>query len=164
MKNKNGLIAATLLAGLAVILGAFGAHGLKTLVSPLQIETFKTGVQYHFYHALAMALAVIISQYIDNQNISYADIGTTFPNLRSFALIDLKTDPSVSSFVRLDLSKNQYVFYSNVMNELTGEQLDVLKTHWQVVHILRGGQVEVILYKKRAAQRPRNPISMTSKF
>lgn len=69
MKNKNGLVAATLLAGLAVILGAFGAHGLKTLVSPLQIETFKTGVQYHFYHALAMALAVIISQYIDNQNI-----------------------------------------------------------------------------------------------
>lgn len=69
MKNKNGLIAATLLAGLAVILGAFGAHGLKTLVSPLQIETFKTGVQYHFYHALAMSLAVIISQYIDNQNI-----------------------------------------------------------------------------------------------
>lgn len=69
MKNKNGLIAATLLAGLAVILGAFGAHGLKTLVSPLQIETFKTGVQYHFYHALAMVLAILISQYIDNQNI-----------------------------------------------------------------------------------------------
>ncbi len=69
MKNKNALLVATLLAALAVILGAFGAHGLKTLVSPLQIETFKTGVQYHFYHALAMALAVIISQYFDNQNI-----------------------------------------------------------------------------------------------
>ena len=69
MKNKNWLVAATLLAGLAVVLGAFGAHGLKTLISPLQIETYKTGVQYHFYHALAMALAVVVSQYIDNQNI-----------------------------------------------------------------------------------------------
>lgn len=69
MKNKNWLVAATLLAGLAVILGAFGAHGLKTLVSPLQIETFKTGVQYHFYHALAMAVAVLISQFIDNKSI-----------------------------------------------------------------------------------------------
>ncbi len=69
MKNKNWLVAATLLAGLAVILGAFGAHGLKTLVSPLQIETFKTGVQYHYYHALAMAIAVLISQFIDNKSI-----------------------------------------------------------------------------------------------
>ena len=69
MKNKNWLVAATLLSGLAVILGAFGAHGLKTLVSPLQVETFKTGVQYHFYHALAIALAVLISQFIDNQSI-----------------------------------------------------------------------------------------------
>ncbi len=94
-------------------------------------------------------------QFIDSQKISYGDIGTAFPNLRSFALIDLKTDPlpkeffeSVSSFARLDLNKNSYVFYSNVMNELTGEELDELKTHWHVVHILRGGQIEVILYKK----------------
>ena len=69
MKNKNWLVAATLLAGLAVVLGAFGAHGLKTLVSPIQIKTFKTGVQYHFYHALAIAVAVLISQFIDSQNI-----------------------------------------------------------------------------------------------
>ncbi len=69
MKNKNWLVAATLLAGSAVVLGAFGAHGLKTSVSPQQIETFKTGVQYHFYHAMAIALAVVISQFTDNQNI-----------------------------------------------------------------------------------------------
>ena len=87
-------------------------------------------------------------QFIDSQKINYGDIGTAFPNLRPFALIDLKIDPSVSSFARLDLNKNRYVFYSNVMNELTGEELDELKKHWQVVHILRGGQVEVILYKK----------------
>lgn len=69
MKNKNWLVAATLLAGLAVVLGAFGAHGLKTLVAPMQVDTFKTGVQYQFYHALAIALAVLISQFVDNQNI-----------------------------------------------------------------------------------------------
>jgi uncharacterized membrane protein YgdD (TMEM256/DUF423 family) len=67
MKNKNWLIAAFLLCALAVALGAFGAHGLKRLVSPVQIETFKTGVQYHFYHALAIAIAVIVSQFFDNQ-------------------------------------------------------------------------------------------------
>ena len=87
-------------------------------------------------------------QFIDNQKINYSDIGSAFPNLRSLQLVDLKTDPSVSDFARLDLNKNRYVFYSNVMNELTGAELDELRNHWQVVHILRGGQIEVILYKK----------------
>ena len=72
MKNKNWLITAFLLCGLAVALGAFGAHGLKRLVSPLQIETFKTGVQYHFYHAFAIALAAIVSQFADSQQIRRA--------------------------------------------------------------------------------------------
>jgi uncharacterized membrane protein YgdD (TMEM256/DUF423 family) len=72
MKNKNWFVTAFILCGLAVTLGAFGAHGLKRLVSPLQIETFKTGVQYHFYHAFAIALAAIVSQYNDNQRIRRA--------------------------------------------------------------------------------------------
>lgn len=69
MKNKNWLVAATLLAGLAVILGAFGAHGLKTLVAPQQVEAFRTGVQYQFYHAVAIILAALISQFTDSPNI-----------------------------------------------------------------------------------------------
>lgn len=72
MNNRNWLIVAVLHAAVAVMLGAFGAHGLKTLVAPQQIETFKTGVQYHFYHALGIALAVIVSQFIDNQRIRAA--------------------------------------------------------------------------------------------
>lgn len=47
------------LGALAVGLGAFGAHGLKGRVEagtldPLLLEAFKTGVQYHFYHTLAL--------------------------------------------------------------------------------------------------------------
>ncbi len=70
MKNRNWLVTAFILCGLAVALGAFGAHGLKRLVSPLQIETFKTGVQYHFYHAFAIALAVIVSQFTDDKRVN----------------------------------------------------------------------------------------------
>ncbi|OBX23128.1 MULTISPECIES: DUF423 domain-containing protein [Bizionia] len=36
----------------AVILGAFGAHGLQSLIAPEQIATFETGVRYQMYHAL----------------------------------------------------------------------------------------------------------------
>ena len=67
MKNKNWLVTASLLAGLAVAAGAFGAHGLKKLVEPQFVDTFKTGAQYQFYHALAIGFTTIISQFIDNQ-------------------------------------------------------------------------------------------------
>jgi len=41
-------------AGLGVILGAFGAHGLKSRVSADLLVIFETGVRYHMYHALAL--------------------------------------------------------------------------------------------------------------
>ena len=88
-------------------------------------------------------------QYIDNQNISRSEVGTAFPNLRSSKLVDLTDTPSVKDFARLDFSKNTYIFYSNVMNEFSAEELDTLKNQWQSVQILRGGQIEVILYKKK---------------
>jgi uncharacterized membrane protein YgdD (TMEM256/DUF423 family) len=44
------------LAGLAVLLGAFGAHGLESRLSPEMLEIFETGVRYHFYHALGLCV------------------------------------------------------------------------------------------------------------
>jgi len=50
--NKHIVITALILGVLAVILGAFGAHGLTELVDPEAIKTFETGVRYQTYHAL----------------------------------------------------------------------------------------------------------------
>jgi uncharacterized membrane protein YgdD (TMEM256/DUF423 family) len=41
---------------LAVVLGAFGAHALKTRVGPDELEIWRTGVQYQIIHALALVL------------------------------------------------------------------------------------------------------------
>lgn len=41
-------------AMLAVLLGAFGAHGLRNLVSPAELATYHTGVEYHFYAAFGL--------------------------------------------------------------------------------------------------------------
>jgi uncharacterized membrane protein YgdD (TMEM256/DUF423 family) len=41
-------------AGLGVAAGAFGAHGLEGRVSPDRLDTFRTGVAYQMYHALAL--------------------------------------------------------------------------------------------------------------
>ncbi len=40
----------------AVVLGAFGAHGLKTRIAPELMQVYRTGVEYHFYHAFGMIL------------------------------------------------------------------------------------------------------------
>ena len=41
-------------AGLAVALGAFGAHALKARLSPQMLAVFETGVRYQMFHALAL--------------------------------------------------------------------------------------------------------------
>lgn len=50
--NKTILITGLIFGLLAVILGAFGAHGLKKVLGPEEINTFETGVKYQMYHAL----------------------------------------------------------------------------------------------------------------
>ena len=46
---------------LAVSLGAFAAHGLSSRLSEQLLANFQTGVQYHMYHALALAGVGILS-------------------------------------------------------------------------------------------------------
>lgn len=47
---------------LAVAIGAFGAHGLKGKISADMLAVYSTGVQYHFYHTLALlAVALFMS-------------------------------------------------------------------------------------------------------
>ncbi len=58
--HKNSLILASILLAAAVALGAFGAHGLKELVPPQAVNSFETGVRYHFYHSFAILAAAII--------------------------------------------------------------------------------------------------------
>lgn len=53
---RTSLLAGTGLLALAVIIGAFGAHGLKSIVTPEKLVTFETGVRYHFYHAFGLVL------------------------------------------------------------------------------------------------------------
>ena len=44
-------------AGTAVALGAFGAHGLRGILSPEMLAVYETGVRYQMYHALALVAA-----------------------------------------------------------------------------------------------------------
>jgi uncharacterized membrane protein YgdD (TMEM256/DUF423 family) len=67
MTNANFLRIAALFGALAVGIGAFGAHGLKPHLSDYQITIFEKGVQYQFYHTLALlAVGLLLQQMPDN--------------------------------------------------------------------------------------------------
>ena len=52
--NRKILVTAALFGILAVILGAFAAHGLENLVTTEELDSFQTGVRYQMYHALLL--------------------------------------------------------------------------------------------------------------
>jgi len=54
--NRTIFLTGIVFGVLAVILGAFGAHGLEKLVEADAINTFETGVKYQMYHALFLLL------------------------------------------------------------------------------------------------------------
>ena len=49
------------------MLGAFGAHALKEVISPEMLLVFETGVRYQFLHSIAIILVAAMLRYIDEQ-------------------------------------------------------------------------------------------------
>lgn len=47
---------------LAVILGAFGAHGLETRLAARQLASYQTGVTYQLLHSLGLVLVGVVAQ------------------------------------------------------------------------------------------------------
>lgn len=54
------LLIGSILGGLAVAAGAFGAHALTGKVSDRAIEIFETGARYQMYHAIALLLVALL--------------------------------------------------------------------------------------------------------
>jgi hypothetical protein len=129
------------------LIALFGLASGNFWVYPQPIST---GWDATLAHLPYYELRNEMRQFIDNQQINYYDIGSAFPNQRDFETTDLKKkDPSVSDhFSTYNLSKNRFVFYSNIMNEFSDADLIELKTNWRVIKSLKKGKVEVILFEK----------------
>jgi uncharacterized membrane protein YgdD (TMEM256/DUF423 family) len=69
---KRSLLTATTLLALAVAIGAFGAHGLKQMVTAEKLITFETGVRYHFYHSLGLLLLGVLQQLVPTINLRFS--------------------------------------------------------------------------------------------
>ena len=59
-RHNTWIVVGTCFACLAVILGAFAAHGLKSKISTEDLAIFETGVRYQMYHSLGLILLGLI--------------------------------------------------------------------------------------------------------
>lgn len=57
----NWIVTAAATLALAVVFGAFGAHGLEERLDPYSLDVYKTGVLYHFFHGFGLlAIPVLV--------------------------------------------------------------------------------------------------------
>ena len=96
MLSKLWMTAGSFFGFFGVVLGAFGAHGLKNILSDKSLAIYQTAVQYQMIHALVLlALGIWTSQ---NSLIHSAACGYSFivgivlfsGSLYSLALTDIK--------------------------------------------------------------------------
>ncbi|MBD3581965.1 DUF423 domain-containing protein [Flavobacterium selenitireducens] len=59
--DRKLLVAGSFFGMTAIVLGAFGAHALKEVLTPDQLQTFETGVKYQMYHALLLLMVGVFS-------------------------------------------------------------------------------------------------------
>jgi uncharacterized membrane protein YgdD (TMEM256/DUF423 family) len=86
---------------LAVALGAFGAHSLRSQISPSDLQIWKTAVDYQFYHTLALVFLSTFSRFkrgLINLSFWFFTLGIIFfsGSLYLLAIKSLIAGPAVS--------------------------------------------------------------------
>lgn len=75
MRAKHTILAAGISGALAVMIGAFGAHGLKDMLTESgRMATFETAVKYQFFHTLALFMLGLLMLRVPSKVFSYAVI------------------------------------------------------------------------------------------
>ncbi len=70
--DKSTLVKGATLGCVAVIFGALGAHALKSLLTPDQLNSFETGVKYQMYHAILLVSIAFLTKKSASKYISTA--------------------------------------------------------------------------------------------
>lgn len=86
MTAENSIKMAILFCLSAVILGAFGAHALKEVLSESQLSSFQTGVRYQFFHGLAILILSFNMNYFTKRLSSIIKIMSAGIILFSFSI------------------------------------------------------------------------------
>jgi len=61
---KKMLVTGVIFIIVSIVLGAFGAHALKSHLTEERLASFETGVKYQMYHGLGLLLLAILTKHI----------------------------------------------------------------------------------------------------
>ncbi len=86
MTTEKSIKIAILFCLSAVILGAFGAHALKEVLTESQLSSFRTGIRYQFFHALAILIISFNMNYFTDRLSSIIKIMSAGIILFSFSI------------------------------------------------------------------------------
>ncbi|MBA6315346.1 DUF423 domain-containing protein [Cellulophaga sp. HaHa_2_95] len=95
--NKTIFSTGILFGTLAVVLGAFGAHGLKEVLSVEALASYTTGVTYQMYHALVLLILSGVTKIQEKNKKLIYGVFTAGVLLFSFSIYLLATN-SLTSF------------------------------------------------------------------
>ncbi|MBP6311014.1 MAG: DUF423 domain-containing protein [Flavobacteriales bacterium] len=65
--NRTTLAWAAFILLIAVAFGAFGAHGLRMVLSDIELGQWQTGVQYQFYHGLGLLFLALAGTWLSTK-------------------------------------------------------------------------------------------------
>lgn len=75
MNQRTTLLAGAIFGGLAVAIGAFGAHALRPLLEERgRADTFELAVRYQFYHTLAIFFAGVLMNNFPSRHVGRAAV------------------------------------------------------------------------------------------
>ena len=88
-----------------VAFGAFGAHSLKTIISPEMLTVYQTGVSYQMWHALGLILVALLQQPSPSAkllswagNLMFTGIVLFSGSLYALAILDIKALGIITPF------------------------------------------------------------------
>ncbi|MEY4902953.1 MAG: hypothetical protein RLZZ292_768 [Bacteroidota bacterium] len=97
-------------------------------------------------HLPYYSLRAKMVDYINEKHYDYNAIGSAFPNLSDRHFIDL--DPMEGKkMLEKNLFSQQHIFYSNIYNDFSDNELDSLKQHWIVEKKFSKLGIDVVLYR-----------------
>src|SRR5262245_12743725 len=72
--KKNFFVVASVSGAVSVGLGAFAAHGLRSVLSEENLHIFHAAVEYQFYHSFALAFTGILAERFRNWFVRFAGV------------------------------------------------------------------------------------------
>lgn len=95
------------------------------------------------YHRLRAEAAT----FLEEEKIDFQSVGSYFPNLNTGE--NLMLDGDSRRFADLDLARNKYVFASNVFNDISEKDFEVLEREWVLLRKWRRAGVWIEIYGRK---------------